>query len=189
MDDLRRVTGITAISKGIYPPPPLALHLSVSSLIRPSPRVSSTSRGSGLITGCLPGLSGAARSSQDPAFLPEPVGWPREDKEHRAAWLQQDAARPGGPFGKWAAGRGRRGARGGGRQPMPALPARPPLCWWGTPWQPGPPGTCEPNHSETTGQTKPLSKVPRREGDTAVSVPAAPPRKAKAAKGMGGGGG
>lgn len=82
------------------------------------------------------------------------------------------------------AGRGR-----GGAGPANASAASPStLCWWGTPWQPVPPGTCEPNHSETTGQMKPLSTVPRREGDTAVSVPAAPPRKARTAKGMGGAG-
>lgn len=36
-------------------------------------------------------------------------------------------------------------------------------------------GTCGPNHSETTGQMNPLSKVPGRVGDTWGSVPAAPP--------------
>lgn len=53
-----------------------------------------------------------------------------------------------------------------------------PRGWRGLPSRAEPQVPVSQNHSETTGQMNPLSEVPRDGGDTAISVPAALPRKA-----------
>lgn len=158
------------------PPPPT----------RVSQRVATASRGTGLPASSPSVLTAAARqhgSSQGPEFLPAPAVWPRGAGERPPAWLQRAESRPGGPSGSRAAGRGRRDC-----QPMPAPPGPPPLGWRGTPWPAGPPGTCKPSRSATSGQTKPLSQVPGRERGTSAFCSPCPAQESWGGRGRGGGG-